>query len=154
ISLDGFFRVAGTKRYKAVNGAARTVFLVSPLSKEEVVKREAAELAERKRREAQEQKDREAREEVEAAERLRELRLATVRKEAARREAADRKAEAKAKAKRERPLRAAAKLKRIKDLLRIGKTDRAITRLYELVKEYPGTPAAKEAERLIKRYSE
>jgi outer membrane protein assembly factor BamD (BamD/ComL family) len=49
---------------------------------------------------------------------------------------------------------AAAKMKLIKSLFEEGKTEGAIRQLKKLVKQYPGTPTAKEAEKLIKQYEE
>jgi hypothetical protein len=50
----------------------------------------------------------------------------------------------------EKSLRAAAKLRLIKSLLEAGKTEAGKFRLQQLIKDYPNTPAAKEAKKLLK----
>jgi hypothetical protein len=50
----------------------------------------------------------------------------------------------------EKTLRAAAKLRLIKSLLEAGKTEAGKFRLQQLIKDYPNTPAAKEAKKLLK----
>lgn len=141
IQLEGIFKVSGTKTYQTASGN-KTVFVLEPESPEE----RASRLKEMKAKEEEAAK-------VKAREAEKQAKI-----EAERRAQAE--AEAKAAASKKAEQQATASLKLAKNWLDESRAatspelkekyrDRYLSRLRELVKKYPNTKAAREAQKLL-----